>query len=349
MSITVTSHERAGVYSVYDASAVVSGSGVRTVALAAKTAGGTGTKVYRWVNAALCAADMGEGTEIAALAKLLFQNGAAEVCGVPVGSDYSAAFAAIEALEDVDIVVCDSTDLAVQQALRDSVKKCSEARMERIAVVAGSAGESVNDLRTRAAGLNSERVVLVSPGALGSDGSALDGVRCACAVAGAIAGSSDPAVPLGGAELVGLAGLGSRYGDDEIDALVRGGVTPLESIGGEISVVRGVTTRTTTGGVSDGTWRELTTILVVDEVIPGIRSSLRSKFRRAKNTAQGRGAVRAQVVLELEDRVDREIISGYDGVIVTALADNPTVCLVEFSFTVAHGLNQIWLSAHITV
>ena len=24
-------------------------------------------------------------------------------------------------------------------------------------------------------------------------------------------------------------------------------------------------------------------------------------------------------------------------------------CLVEFAFTVAHGLNQVWLSAHITV
>ena len=31
------------------------------------------------------------------------------------------------------------------------------------------------------------------------------------------------------------------------------------------------------------------------------------------------------------------------------LADNPTVCLVTFSFTAAHGLNQIWLSAQITV
>ena len=114
-------------------------------------------------------------------------------------------------------------------------------------------------------------------------------------------------------------------------------------------MVRAVTTRTKTGEAADASWRELTTILVVDEVIPGIRRALRSRFQRAKNTAQSRGAIRSQVILELENRVDREIITGYEDVTVTALEEDPTVCLVEFSFTVAHGLNQIWLSAHITL
>ena len=70
---------------------------------------------------------------------------------------------------------------------------------------------------------------------------------------------------------------------------------------------------------------------------------------RAKNSAQTRGAIRSQTVMELEKRVSREIIDGYEDVTVTASEDDPTVCLVEFAFTVAHGLNQVWLSAHITV
>jgi hypothetical protein len=53
--------------------------------------------------------------------------------------------------------------------------------------------------------------------------------------------------------------------------------------------------------------------------------------------------------VELESRVSKEIIDSYEDVTVTALEDDASVCLVEFSFTVAHGLNQIWLSAHITV
>ena len=146
-----------------------------------------------------------------------------------------------------------------------------------------------------------------------------------------------------------MEGLETAYEDGDIDLLIQGGVTPLELLAGGCYVVRGVTTRTTTGGVADATWRELTTILVVDEVIPGIRNALRAKFARAKNTGQSRGAIRSQVVMELEDRVNREIIDSYEDVTAEPLDSDPTVCLVEFAFTVAHGLNQIWLSAHITV
>lgn len=123
----------------------------------------------------------------------------------------------------------------------------------------------------------------------------------------------------------------------------------MESLGGVVSVVRGVTTRTSTGGTEDASWRDLSAIRVVDDVIPGLRNALRTKFRRAKNTPQSRGAIRAQVVLELESRLAREIITGYGDVAVTADEGDPTRCLVEFSFAVAHGLNQIWLTAHITV
>lgn len=171
----------------------------------------------------------------------------------------------------------------------------------------------------------------------------------AAAVAGAIAAQSDPAIPLGGAELLGLKGLSAQYSDNDIDLLVRGGVTALESVSGQVGVVRGVTTRTSSGEVEDTTWRELSTILIVDDVIPTLRDSLRSKFRRAKNTAQSRGAIRTQVVLELENKKSREIITDYDQVTVSAHPDDPTVCLVDFTFTVTHGLNQIWLTAHIVI
>ena len=39
----------------------------------------------------------------------------------------------------------------------------------------------------------------------------------------------------------------------------------------------------------------------------------------------------------------------YGEVTVSVYEEDPTVCLVEFSFAVAHGLNQIYLTAHITI
>ena len=56
-----------------------------------------------------------------------------------------------------------------------------------------------------------------------------------------------------------------------------------------------------------------------------------------------------QAARELEEMKYREIADSYGEVLVSALASDPTVCQVEFSFTVAHGLNRIYLTAHSTV
>lgn len=348
-------HERPGVYSVYDASAVVTaGRGNKTVGVAAKAVRGTVGEAVILTGYAAGVAAFGEDATpgMSTILRLLFSNGAATVAAVRVAdegalTDYEAAFE-ILGKQDAQIVVCDSADTAVQQALRTTVETASGQRRERIAVVGGD-GDTTAELVTRAAALNSERVVLVGPDALNSAGETLPGVFAAAALAGVLADGGDPAVPLNGAEMAGLGGLVEDYSDNDIDLLVRGGVTPLESVAGVISPVRGITTRTTTGGAADTTWRELTTILIVDDIIPTLRAALRSRFARAKNTARGRSAIRSQVIVELEKKVAAEIIDGYGEVTVTASEEDPTVCLVEFSFAVAHGLNQIYLTVHITV
>ena len=352
MNITV--HQRPGVYSSYDASYVVSGSGGgKMVGLAAVNTVAEAGKVHiitSYEKAVMVFGSNG-GEDMAELIRLALKNGASAVAAVAVAdaSGYEAAFEALNGEEDVAILICGSTDAAVQQKLRNSAIQASAARKERIAVVGGTKDEGVEALVARAESLNHERVVLVAPGGVDGAGNSMSGLSVAAAVAGAIAGERDPAVPLGGAELFGLRGLAQQYTDNELDLLILGGVTPVESVSGVVGVVRGVTTRTTTGGEEDITWRELSTIRIVDDVIPGLRSALRAKFRRAKNTERSRGAIRAQVVLELENKLAREIITGYENVSVTADSEDPTRCLVDFSFTVAHGLNQIWLSAHITV
>ena len=352
MSITV--HERPGVYSSYDASSLVSGRGSgRLVGLAAvNTVAAPGeTHIITSYDRAV-AAFGSEGAEgMAELIRLALKNGASGVAAVATADEagYKAAFAQLSEVEDIAVVLCDSTDTEIQKLLLDSVKAASADRRERLALLAGAKGESVDDLIDRAKGLNSERAVLVAPGGLDQEGEDISGLTVAAAVAGALAGDSDPAVPLGGAELLGLYGLEGRYGEKDLDRLILGGVTPVEQVGGTVSVVRGVTTRTATGAAADPTWRDLATIRVVDDVIPSLRQALAAKFRRAKNTPQSRGAIRAQVVLELEQKLSREIITGYEDVAVSADPEEPTRCLVDFSFTVAHGLNQIWLTAHITV
>ena len=220
MSMTI--HERPGVYSSYDASTVISGSGGgRTVGLVGLVSEGESGKLYTLNRYEDAVTQFGQEENLTKLVQVLFRNGAAKVVAAPVSGqeNYQVAFDLLAAEEDISVVVCDSTELTVQQALRQSVCDASQARRERIAVVGGAQSENVEALVQRAEGLNSERVVLVAPG----DDTGL----AAAAVAGAIAGESDPAIPLGGAELKGLEGMEARYADTEIDTLVPGGVTPL--------------------------------------------------------------------------------------------------------------------------
>ena len=321
-----TRHERPGVYSVYDASSVTSaGRAAKRIGVAALAVKGTANAVVTLTGYSTGVDVFGEDETgapgMSTLLKLLFANGASAVYAVRTGEAadleaYQAAFAALESY-DVQVMVCDSSEVNIQKALKTAVETASAARGERIGVIGGS-GDTAAQLVTRAAAVNSERMVLVGPDMKDENGTELPGVFAAAAVAGAIACGSDPAMPLNGAELYGIGGLQSVYSDNDIDLLVQGGVTPLEDVGGVVSPVRGITTRTKTGSAADATWRELTTILIADDVIPTVRSALRSKFARAKNTAQGRGAIRAQTI-------------------------------VEFSFGVAHGLNQIHLAVHLTV
>ena len=167
-------HERPGVYSSYDASTIVSGGrAVRTVGVAAKAVSGTAGQVMTLTSysagVAAFGEDLAESPGMSTLLRLLFSNGAATVMAVRVGEtgDTAAYEAAFQALgrEDVQIMICDSSALEVQQALRSAVEDASSSRRERIALVGGD-GDTTTELVERASALNSERMVLVGPDVL---------------------------------------------------------------------------------------------------------------------------------------------------------------------------------------
>ena len=250
--MSVTAHERPGVYSSYDASSVTRRSqGSRAIGIAAKAAKGTVGEVVTVTGYESGRAVFGEDSEgggMTGLLRLLYENGASEVKAVRVAesgtvSDYTAAFRALAESDSARIVVTDSALTEVHQALRSHVETASENRRERIAIVGGS-GETVSAMLTHAAALNSERMVFVGPDALDEGGSRRSAV---------LGAERDPALPVNGVSLRGLGGAAVSLTESEIDSLVRGGVTPLESLGGVLSPIRGITTRTKTGEVSDAT------------------------------------------------------------------------------------------------
>lgn len=343
-------NERPGVYSSYEVTSALYGSGTgKAVGVAAVAQSGIKGEMTRVMSLSQASSAYGGDSELAQLIKILFQNGAPVVYAVPAAvskeaetADYEAAFAALMVEPEIGCMVCDSHAGEVHSAMLAAIQGADEQSKYRIGIVEGKG--TAEELASAAEALNHERMVLVG-------GSVTDGVpgSVAAAAAGAIAGQNDPALPLGGAVLAGLGALDSAWSDGEVNALIQSGVTPVERQSGSVSVIRGVTTRTTTGGVADLTWRDLTTILIVDDVLPTVRNSLRTRFARTKNTAQTRGAIRTQVVIELERKKNSEIIDSYSNVTVTADETDPAVCDVSFAFDVVHGINRIELVAHITV
>lgn len=187
-------HERPGVYSVYDASSVTSaGRAAKRIGVAALAVKGTANTAVTLTGYGAGVEAFGEdGTDkpgMSTLLKLLFANGASTVYAVRVAADgdlaaYQAAFAALTNC-DVQVVVCDSSELTIQKALKTAVETASAARGERIGVIGGS-GDTAAQLVTRAEAINSERMVLVGPDMKDESGKALSGVFAAAAVAGAI-------------------------------------------------------------------------------------------------------------------------------------------------------------------
>ncbi|MBQ1264413.1 MAG: phage tail sheath protein [Oscillospiraceae bacterium] len=350
--MSMTYHERPGVYSQYDASTITAtGRSARILALVGLSEAQAG--LYTLTSYASSKDVFGADSQLGKMLRLAYLNGAGTVLACPVAQDsveaYKAAFALVFAEKKASYCVIGSAKEDVQTALRDAVEEASEQRGECIGFC-GMENPEDADLTARAMALNSERMVLLAPDVcMDDEGTMEGGCMAASAMAGALCDQSDPALPLNGLVLRGLYGVSKVYTDTEYDALAQGGVTAAECIGGKVSIIRALTTRTKTGGAQDMTFRELSTVLIIDDVIPSIREALRAKFTRAKNNALTRKAIRNQVVIELEERIEREIIDSFDDLTVTAAENDASTCVVEFSFTVVHGLNRIRLIAHISI
>lgn len=355
--MTITS-ERPDVYTSYQVSNSSYNSASRgVVGLVGMALSGNAEKVYSITSVNQARSVFGN-SRITKIVEILLKNGVLEIRAVPAFADssesepsslkYVNAFALLTAMEDIEIIVCDTSSSAVHAGLKSAIINTDNRNQHMIGIC--EPGGDVSAMIQNAAAINCERIVMVTPCGLNVNGEAAVPGSVAAAMAGAILTEDDPAVPLNGAELYGFGGVSEAFSESDIDRLVQGGVCPVESSGGKVSVIRGVTTYTTDeNDEQDYTWHELTTVRIVDNIIPEVRDSLKKLFSRSKNTAQTRDAIRTQVVIVLEKKLAAEIIESYGSVYVAQDESDPTVCNVAFEFAVAHGINKIILTANITV
>ncbi|MFR2156797.1 MAG: hypothetical protein ACLS43_06580 [Evtepia gabavorous] len=217
MSSMVTTHERPGVYSVYAASAVVSGAARRGwAAVAARSQGGPPGKLYDLGRYEEAETTFGKEDALTALVKLLMANGAARVLAVP-GKRRRTIRRPLRCWENRSRSRWWSA--TARRCL--SSRRCgrvladAQVRRERIAVVPGGAEESVSQLVARQG--TQQRA-----GGAGGTGDIGRGRRCAGGGGGGRGhlwrGETRLPWRRGAA---GIPGLALRYGE-ELDTLLQG-------------------------------------------------------------------------------------------------------------------------------
>lgn len=279
--------------------------------------------------------------------RILLRSGVSRVYAVAVEEDYyEDALSLIENLDNVSAVVCDCTDAADLTALAASVQKSTDNLRERVAYCGIASAE---DALTSAQTLNHERVVLCCPAVSPVEAEALSSpVFSAAAMAGRVLSRNDPIWNYNG-EPLSTVQSPVELEENQIQQLLAAGVTVLEPGQSGVECIRAMTTRTQTGDVQDYSLRSLNAVLCIDNVMQSVRDTLNVTLRGKRLAGHAPETIRSQVAVVLADKLDDGIIESYETPAVSVHPDDPTVCVVELAFGIAHVVSQIHITAHIQV
>lgn len=307
----------------------------------------------------------GETAPITALIGAVMDNADCPVVAVavPLGAEigqWNAALDCICALQEPYCIVCGSNNTDVLR-YGTALLRNGSVGGKILFAPAPATSEAACAFATE---LNCERVVLCTPPlvragqatrSLASDESNLDAsaldassldVSAAVVAAMAARGSGRN---LFGEEVLGEYDILSGMTESEINLLLRGGVTVLEVGSVCPEVIRCVTTRTMdSSGKPDGSFRNLSAITALDEVVTSLRTALDARFE-AGNGRLTLDMVRSVVELELLDNQELGLLSGYGKPMVELSEEDPSVCSITVELQIAQGVSQIRLLACIGI
>jgi len=193
-------------------------------------------------------------------------------------------------------------------AVRDHLDLVGNGVEQRGAIaIYASNDDSAATAKTRMEDLNPKRMV----------GGYLRGVsnwspEIAAALAFVKSSESDPARPLNGLPLLGIAApdVGDWIGRTEQEDLLNHGITPLEvGAGQKVLIVRMISGYTTNDlGVPDPSLLDITTICSLDYVRKSCRERILLRFPRVKNSASRRRAIRSELINVLKQLEELEIV-----------------------------------------
>jgi len=335
-------NQRPGVYSRYDITGFYGlAPGARDAAVVLSGGGAQSGVLHSFSSYAEALSAFGGNAPLSEALRLLFAGGAGKVHAAVAGGDYAGAFSLLEGV-DTGALVCDCREPDDLAALREFLEKSAERQRECIAFLGiGDPEEAI----AAAEVLNCERAAICCP-AVDTGEAAPSAVFAACALAGRVLAAPNPIYNLSGDSFELLYGAQSLP-EETVQRLLRAGVCVFEETGGEVELIRALTTRASTAGAADYSLRSLNTVLIIDDVMRSIRLCLR---RRLKGTgAVSASGIRDQITVELAEKADAGIISDFAPPKVAPDKSDPAVCVVALSFSAAHLPSRIHITAHVRV
>ena len=321
---------RPGVFFSVGTAPACCGTAREGAAVVAQAESGEPGKAVRLETAA-DARQFGGDSALCRMASILLESGVSPVWAVSAGTDYEAAYAACEALENVLAVTGDGG----AQALCAHVERCREHGKERVGILPAFSVETACAMAKTA---NSPHLVVVCDG-----GTRTEETTAAFA---AVAVAAPAGENLNGTVLP-LTEFDGMLSDSQIEALLGSGVTPVERVDAKASVVRAVTSCTSALGRQTRAFSSLSAALAADDVVRTIRQAVRLRLKGMKNTAVTRESIASQIVVELENKLAQGVIDSYQPPVVKPHPDDPSVCVVTLRFRAAPEISQIVISAQI--
>ena len=171
----------------------------------------------------------------------------------------------------------------------------------------------------------------------------------AAAYGAVVASEEDPARPLNGLNLTGIAvpPVESRLGRTEQETALKNGVTPLEVGPGEVvQIVRAISTYTKNStGVDDVSLLDITTIATLDYVRKAVRERMALRFPREKLSNRTPDKVRSEaldVLFKIEElEIIEEVEANKDGVIVERDSQDNNRLNLRIPADVVNGLHVL--------
>lgn len=295
-----------------------------------------------------CKQLFGESGAMTEMIQAIYANGSPIIYGASAEDDSEASYReALEKLlkaEGPYIICTDSLQIEILQYLKQRISQLEEEGKEKIGICGAETAEKAVEYANL---LNSRRMCISYP-QMFSDTSLTNLSPAVLSVL--ISGEQDVTSNLNGKSAQGGFSLSEDCSEDQVNEMMQNGVCVFEKTGEYLELIRGSTTCTKNEeGEPDNTFRSLSVTLILDSVIPQLRNILEQRISKAKNTESSLNSIRSLLVCRLSDFKEAGLIGEYDMPNIVLSEEDSTVCIVSVAFTVVQGIQQVYLTAQISI